>query len=130
MFILSKKDNTKQKFSNSQLELIKKMDSGLIFTCEFIKRSNQERRYIKARTQVKKGLKGVGAKYNFRDYNLLHCIDIDILQKTKDINKARKNISLDGLIWVKVQGKKYFWNDLAIDESINNIKELNKTILK
>ena len=32
MFILSKKDNTKQKLSNSQLELIKKMDSGLIFT--------------------------------------------------------------------------------------------------
>ena len=120
----------KTKFSNNQLELIKKMDSGLIFTCEFIKRSNNERRYIKARTQVKKGLKGIGAKYDYKDYDLLHCIDIDILQKTKDVNTARKNISLDNLIWVKVQGQTYFWNDLAIDESIKEIKKQNEIILK
>ena len=120
----------KTKFSNNQLELIKKMDSGLIFTCEFIKRSNNERRYIKARTQVKKGLKGIGAKYDYKDYDLLHCIDIDILQKTKDVNTARKNISLDSLIWVKVQGQKYFWNDLVIDESIKQIKKQNEIIIK
>ena len=57
MFILSKKDNTKQKFSNSQLELIKKMDSGLIFYLRIHKTLKSRETIYKSQNTSKKRLK-------------------------------------------------------------------------
>jgi len=109
-------------------ELIQKMNSGKIFSCEFIKRSNNERRVILARTGVKIGLTGKGAPYNFSEKNLLPVIDVNIFKKTKNINESRKAIPLENIIWVQVEGIKYWVSDLKINESIENIKELNKII--
>ena len=111
-------------------QLIEKMQSGKLFSCEFIKRSNNERRVILARTGVKIGLTGKGASYNFKDKNLLSVVDMNLYNKTKDINKSRRAIPLENVIWVQIQGKKHWVCDLAINESIKEIKKQNKIILK
>ena len=102
-------------------QLLKEMQSGKIFTAEFIKKDNT-RRKINCRTGVQKYSKGIGFKFNPISRNLLSVYD---LQK-----KEYRFINLSTLISVTIKQKKYFINDLLINESINNIKELNKTILK
>ena len=111
-------------------ELLKEMQSGRLFSCEFVKRSTGERRTMLARTGVKIGLTGAGASYNFREKNLLPVVDMNIYNKTKEINKSRRAIPLEGVIWVQIGGVKYWVSDLVIDESINKINKLNKIILK
>ena len=102
-------------------ELIKEMNSGKIFTAEFIKKDNT-RRVINCRTNVKKYLKGGTLNFNPTAKNLLPVFD---LQK-----KQYRFINLSTLISVTIKQKKYFINDLLINESINRINELNKTILR
>lgn len=102
-------------------ELIKEMNSGKIFTAEFIKKDNT-RRVINCRTNVKKYVTGKGLSFNPTAKNLLPVFD---LQK-----KQYRFINLSTLISVTIKQKKYFINDILINESIDNIKELNKTILK
>ena len=111
-------------------QLLKEMQSGKLFSCEFIKRSNNERRTILARTGVKIGLTGSGSSYNFTEKNLLPVVDMNLYNKTKEINKSRRAIPLDGVIWVQIGGVKYWVSDLVINESIKEINKLNKTILK
>ena len=111
-------------------EILKEMQSGKLFSCEFIKRSTGERRTILARTGVKIGLTGAGSSYSFTQKNLLPVVDMNLYNKTKEINKSRRAIPLDGVIWVQIGGVKYWVSDLVINESIENIKQLNKTILK
>lgn len=111
-------------------DLFKEMRTGKFFSCGFIKRSNNELRTILARTGVKIGLTGKGSNYSFQEKGLLAVTDIVLYNKTKDINKSRRAIPLDNIIWVKINGKKYFVSDLIIDESVKTIKELNKTILQ
>ena len=111
-------------------ELLKEMQSGKLFSCEFIKRTTGERRLMLARTGVKIGLTGKGANYNFTEKNLLPVIDMNIYNKTKNINDSRKAIPLENIIWVQLSGIKYWVSDLKINESIENIKELNKIITK
>ena len=55
---------------------------------------------------------------------------MELSKKVNDINKAKRFINLSTIIWVQVDGVKYWVSDLIIDESIDNIKQLNKTILK
>ena len=108
-------------------ELIQKMNSGKIFTAEFIKKDGT-RRTIVARTGVKKGNKGIGLNFDPIAKSLLPVLDMTLAQKVDDINKAKRFINLSTIIWVQVDGVKYWVVDLAIDESIQNIKELNKLI--
>ena len=110
-------------------ELIQKMNSGKIFTAQTIKKDGSTR-IMTARTGVKKGNKGIGLSFNPIAKNLLPVVDMQLLKKVNDINKAKRFINLSTLQWVQIEGQKYFINDLIIDESINNIKQLNKTILK
>lgn len=110
-------------------ELIQKMCSGKIFTAEFIKKDGTTR-IINARTGVKKGNKGIGLSFDPIAKNLLPVVDLQLLKKVDDINKAKRFINLSTIIWVQISGVKYWVSDLVINESINNIKELNKTILK
>ena len=111
-------------------ELIKEMRSGKFFSCEFVKRSNGKRRKILARSGVTIGVTGKGCAYNFTQKNLLPVLDVNLYNKTKDADNSRRAIPLEGVIWVQISGVKYWVWDLVIDESIKNIKELNKTILK
>ena len=110
-------------------ELIQKMTSGKIFTAQFIKKDGTPRT-ITARTGVKKGNKGIGLSFNPIAKNLLPVLDMELSKKVNDINKAKRFINLSTIIWVQVDGVKYWVSDLIIDESIDNIKQLNKTILK
>lgn len=111
-------------------ELIQKMRSGQFFSCEFIKRSNGKRRKILARSGVTIGVTGKGCAYNFTQKNLLPVLDVNLYNKTKDADNSRRAIPLEGVIWVQISGIKYWVSDLVINESIESIKELNKTILK
>lgn len=110
-------------------ELLKEMNSGKIFTAEFIKKDGSTR-IINARTGVKKGNKGIGLSFDPIAKNLLPVVDLQLLKKVDDINKAKRFINLSTVIWVQISGVKYWVTDLVIDESIETIKELNKTILK
>ena len=108
-------------------ELIQKMNSGKIFTAEFIKKDGT-RRTIVARTGVKKGNKGIGLSFDPIAKSLLPVLDMTLAKKVDDINRAKRFINLSTIIWVQVDGVKYWVVDLAIDQSIQNIKELNKII--
>lgn len=98
-------------------------DSGQIFTVEFIKRSNGELRSMTARRGVKKGVKGVGMSYNPADHNLLTVYDMKKMDPKSPQNQGKsddemmkgafRNINLDALIGVKMNGKTYSWNNAA-----------------
>ena len=110
-------------------ELINKMTSGRIFTAQFTNRGGTPR-IITGRTGVTKGNKGIGLSFDPLAKNLLPVLDMDLSKKVDDINKAKRFINLSTIIWVQVDGVKYWVNDLIIDQSIENIKELNKIISK
>lgn len=109
--------------------LLLEMTSGRIFSAEFVKKDGS-RRIITARANVKKGNKGIGLSFDPIKRGLLPVLDVSLSRTVKDINKAKRFINLNSIIWVKVKGQKYFINDLTIDERIKNIKELNKTIFR
>ena len=100
-------------------ELIKEMQSGKFFTVEFIKKDGS-RRVMNCRTGVKKYTNGKGLSFNPIAKSLLPVFD---LQK-----KDYRFINLSTIIWVQVSGVKYWVTDLVINESIDKINELNKTI--
>ena len=110
-------------------ELLKEMNSGKIFTAQFIKKDGSTR-IINARTGVKKGNKGIGLSFDPIAKNLLPVVDLQLLKKVEDINKAKRFINLSTIVWVQISGVKYWVSDLVIDESIESIKQLNKTILR
>lgn len=110
-------------------KLLQEMTSGKIFSAEFIKKDGS-RRIITARCGVKKGNKGIGLSFNPIEKGLLPCLDVELSRKFDDINKAKRFINLNSIIWVKIKNKKHFWNDLIIDESTKKIEELNKIISK
>ena len=110
-------------------ELLKEMNSGKIFTAQFIKKDGSTR-IINARTGVKKGNKGIGLSFDPIAKNLLPVVDLQLLKKVEDINKAKRFINLSTVVWVQISGVKYWVSDLVINESIESIKQLNKTILR
>lgn len=113
------------KYKNLLLE----MTSGRIFSTEFVKKDGS-RRIMTARANVKKGNKGIGMSYDPIKRGLLPVLDITLSRTVEDINKAKRSINLNSIIWVKVKGKKYFINDIIIDESIESINNINKTLAK
>ena len=102
-------------------QLFKEITSGKIFTAEFIKKDNS-RRIINCRTNVKKFTNGKGLSFDPIARNLLPVYDL----KAKDY----RFINLSTLISVTIKGETFNINDLIIDESINKINELNKTLIK
>lgn len=116
-------------------DLLKEMQSGKIFIAHFLKKDNKTKEFtiprtMKARTGVKKGNKGIGLNFDPMAKGLLPVLDMELSQSEEDINNAKRFVNLNTLIWVKINGKTFFVSDLVINESIENIKELNKTILK
>ena len=116
-------------------DLLKEMNSGKIFTAHFLKKDNKTKKFtiprtMIARTGVEKGNKGIGLSFDPMAKGLLPVLDMELSRTEKDINKAKRFVNLNTLIWVQISGVKYWVSDLVINESIKNIKELNKTILK
>lgn len=110
-------------------ELLKQMNSGKIFTAQFIKKDGSTR-IINARTGVKKGNKGIGLSFDPIAKNLLPVLDMDLCKKVDDINKAKRFINLSTVIWVQIGGVKYWVSDLVINESIKEIKKQNEILAK
>ena len=100
-------------------ELIKEMNSGKIFTAEFIKKDGS-RRQMNCRTNVKKYVTGKCLSFNPTAKSLLPVFDLK--------KKQYRFINLSTLISVTIKQKKYFINDLIIDESIEEIDRINKTL--
>ena len=100
-------------------QLFKEITSGKIFTAQFIKKDGS-RRLMNCRTNVKKFTNGKGLSFDPIAKNLLPVYDL----KVKDY----RFINLSTLISVKIGGKEYFINDIVINESIENIKQINKSI--
>ena len=100
-------------------QLFQEITSGKIFTAEFIKK-DKTRRVINCRTNVKKFTNGKGLSFDPIARNLLPVYDL----KAKDY----RFVNLSTLISVTIKGQKYFINDIIIDESINNIKQINKSL--
>ena len=103
----------------TQEKLFQEITSGKIFTAQFIKKDGS-RRLINCRTNVSKYTNGKGLNFDPIARNLLTVYDL----KKKDY----RFINLSTLISVKIGGKEYFINDIIIDESINNIKQINKSL--
>lgn len=110
-------------------DILKQINTGKIFTVEFIKKDGS-RRIMNCRTGVKKGNKGIGLSFDPIAKNLLPVLDMDLCKKVDDINKAKRFVNLSTVTWIQISGVKYWVSDLVINESIKEIKELNKTILK
>jgi len=85
-------------------ELIKQMQSGKIFTAEFIKKDNTKR-IMNCRTGVKKYITGKGLSFDPMSKSLLPVFD---LQK-----KQYRFINLSTLISVTIKQKKYIIKSLS-----------------
>lgn len=70
---------------------------GRIFSVEFIKRTNDEDRFMVARTGVRKGVTGRGLSFNPRAYNLLSVYDIG--------KRAFRFVSCERILWLKHHGQ-------------------------
>lgn len=77
--------------------------SGKIFTASFVKKDGTTRK-MHCRCNVKKHLKGGKAAYNFTEHGLLSVFDIDKMEY--------RSINLDTLMYIKFQGKIYYFNNL------------------
>ena len=75
---------------------------GKLFTVEFIKRTTGEIRVMNARRGVRKGVKGVGLRYNPAEYSLLNVYDMQ--------DGGFRSINLENLVALRMGGKKYTWN--------------------
>lgn len=94
---------TKATPAMSMSDFIKAAKSGKIFACSFIKRQTGEERRMVCRTGVKVHLTGGGARYNAAAYNLLTVWDFTVA--------GYRNINLDWMLWIKVAGKLWMWNE-------------------
>tara|TARA_B100001093_G_C26752459_1_gene981808 strand:+ start:362 stop:631 length:270 start_codon:yes stop_codon:yes gene_type:complete len=85
-------------------QLLKEMQSGKIFTAEFVKKDNTKR-IMNCRTGVKKYVSGKGLSFDPMAKSLLPVFD---LQK-----KQYRFINLSTLISVTIKQKKYFIKSLS-----------------
>lgn len=104
-------------------EFKEKTSDGRIFSVDFIKRGDGSLRTMSARRGVKKDVKGVGMAYNPDDYNLLNVYDMQALDPAAPHNSGKsetelergafRHINLEGLVGLRLGGKKWHWNNAA-----------------
>ena len=84
--------------------------NGKFFSAVFIKK-NGDKRFIHCMTKSKKGVKGVGLKYNPDEVNNVIVKDLVISRKLRkqglDPAKAFRTINVDTLIELKTKGVEY-----------------------
>ena len=88
------------------IDAFKKADGSLV-SITFIKRTTGEVRKMLARTGVRKGVKGVGLKFNPRNKNLIGVYDFDKVREGADPSKCYRFVPIDAVISMKVRGKTY-----------------------
>jgi hypothetical protein len=81
--------------------------NGEIFSCRFIKRSDNSIRDMVCRLRVKKHLNGNGPVYNAADYNLIHVFDMDKVKEIGDGPRSYRSINLDTIQKITVAGQTY-----------------------
>ena len=80
-------------------DLVKNYKGSQFFTVTFTKRTTGETRVMNCRKGVKKGVKGVGHRYNVADKGLI-CV--------RDVQKqAFRMIALESIQEIKLAGKTY-----------------------
>ena len=89
---------TKITISQAQ-EIIKGVSNGLIFTVNFVKRTNGEIRTINCRKGVRKGVTGQGLAFSPASKGLVSVFDMQKLQF--------RFIALETILGLSVQGQKY-----------------------
>lgn len=81
---------------------------GRIFTCTFIKRGDGSLRTMRCRIGVHKYVTGEGMHYDTKEYGLVTVFDMDIAaqlrKEGKDEKKAYRNIPIEGIVDLKVDG--------------------------
>jgi hypothetical protein len=88
------------------IDAFKKADGSLV-SITFVKRTTGEVRKMLARTGVRKGVKGVGLKFNPRNKNLIGVYDFDKVREGADPSKCYRFVPIDAVISMKVRGKTY-----------------------
>lgn len=78
------------------------VNDGRVFTVDFIKRTNGERRLMNCRRGVTKGVTGKGLAFDPEKKDLLTVYD---MQKS-----AHRMINLEDLVALKANGKNYVWS--------------------
>lgn len=92
------------------IELIESTQ-GQFFSVQFTKKDKTVRQ-MTARLGVRKGVKGVGRRYNPKDYGLIGVYDVNKLEEGKDEKGAFRMINVNTLNWIKVGGKVYMVGDI------------------
>jgi len=88
------------------IDAFKKADGSLV-SITFVKRTTGDVRKMLARTGVRKGVKGVGLKFNPRNKNLIGVYDFDKVREGADPHKCYRFVPIDAVISMKVRGKTY-----------------------
>ena len=78
--------------------MLQNVSNGLIFTVDFVKRSNGELRTMNCRKGVRKGVSGVGLKYNPAAKALVPVFDM---------KKGFRMIALESIQRIAMGGKVY-----------------------
>lgn len=89
-----------------------RINSGKIFSCEFVKRTDGTIRTMKGcRRHVKKGLVGGSLKYDAKSYDLVPVYIMASDENFEPEAKNRRMIPIDTLRWLKIAGIKLIVED-------------------
>jgi len=88
------------------IDLFKKAN-GTLVSVTFVKRTNGEVRKMLARTSVKKGVKGVGLKFNPKNKKLIGVYDFEKVREGADPWKCYRFVPIDAVLSMRVRGKTY-----------------------
>jgi hypothetical protein len=88
------------------IDLFKKAN-GTLVSVTFVKRTNGEVRKMLARTSVKKGVKGVGLKFNPKNKKLIGVYDFQKVREGADPWKCYRFVPIDAVLSMRVRGKTY-----------------------
>lgn len=86
-------------------------ETGKIFTVSFYKRTGKgELRVMNCRRGVKKGVKGVGLKFDPKEKQLMVVYDMQKINEGKDEKGAFRMINMADLQTLKMDGNTYNWD--------------------
>ncbi len=91
----------------SEVEDLFRKAQGTLVSVTFVKRTNGEVRKMLCRTSVKKGVKGVGLKFNPKNRNLIGVYDFQKVREGADPWKCYRFVPMDAVLSMRVRGKTY-----------------------
>tara|TARA_R110002020_G_scaffold64468_1_gene171060 strand:+ start:412 stop:1536 length:1125 start_codon:yes stop_codon:yes gene_type:complete len=90
-----------------EVEDLFRQAKGTLVSVTFVKRTNGEVRKMLCRTSVKKGVKGVGLKFNPKNRNLIGVYDFQKVREGADPWKCYRFVPMDAVLSMRVRGKTY-----------------------